>query len=191
MYFIVPGQGRNIQRPVFVLFPAHGLPPMTGAGLVQVRLLSHVPLPHVVLHDPQDDQPAQRPSTEKVNSCCCFFYYLGRFRIESVNTTACLFVPSNFSCLHITLTKSQNFTPCLRPFSNDPLTHNCGNNTTENATFAHFMKKSMYLKSGVLSCSCFRMNKKRFQVSSTDLCRQKILILPLTSKIAKDRQKLL
>lgn len=41
--------------------PAQSFPPYNGAGLVQVRLLSWVPPPHVTVHAPHDAHDAQLP----------------------------------------------------------------------------------------------------------------------------------
>ena len=58
-----------------MILPGHGLPPLAGAGLVQVRLLVQVPLPHVVLHVPQDNQLAQYPSAIQITNIILEFCY--------------------------------------------------------------------------------------------------------------------
>ena len=64
LYFLsLPGQGRRLQTSICVSFPVHGLPPSAGAGFVQPLCLTQVPLSHVVLHVPQDDQLVHCPST--------------------------------------------------------------------------------------------------------------------------------
>ena len=63
-YFLsLPGHGRRLQTSICVSFPVHGLPPSAGAGFVHSLCLTQVPLSHVVLHVPQDDQLAHCPST--------------------------------------------------------------------------------------------------------------------------------
>ena len=52
------------QERLSVSCPAQKSPPLAGAGLLQLRVLSWLPFPHVTLQAPQFDQTDQEPSTE-------------------------------------------------------------------------------------------------------------------------------
>ena len=57
------GHAATVHCSTIIASPVHTLPPLLGAGLVQVLVLAECPVPHVTLHCVATDHAPQFPST--------------------------------------------------------------------------------------------------------------------------------